>query len=305
MRDVLPLDTMINPIGSMDFFQQIRALSFIKDGLIPFILQVMAVLMQSLVEVPLSAVVGRRAAAMAMDKGFYQQGTEWLEQCLMLVWGQLNLRAPAPLGAIGAQAESEGGMGQIVHAFLGICIYVDVVGDKGVSIAHPEQLAYLLIEEWLKVRNEVSNDPIFKDLFKERSFGHLLNAARTTPVVMLNLWGSQCHALILYGEGRSECFLLDGVSEEFAAKLQSNFREGLQSAHFRSRGDEVSEELRGDGVATRSSIIHRVLGALWNKVVKPILDKMKLSVSKHDLRHSRIFIFDCSQSKTLSSTLLV
>ncbi|KJA22418.1 hypothetical protein HYPSUDRAFT_67092 [Hypholoma sublateritium FD-334 SS-4] len=277
IRDVLPLDAMIDPIDSMDFMQKLRALLFIKDGLIPFILQVMAVLMQSLVEVPLSAVVGRRAAAMAMDKGLYQQGVEWLEQCLMLVWGQLNLRAPAPQGAIGARAESEGGMGQIVHAFLGLCVYVDVVGDKGVTIAHPEQLAYLLLEEWLKVRNAASNDPIFKDLFKERSFDHLLNAARTTPVVMLNLWGSQCNALILYGEGRSECFRLDGVTEEFAAKLQTNFRDGLQSAHFRSRGDEALEEHRGDGVAMRSSIIHRVLAALWHMIVKPILDKMKLS----------------------------
>jgi hypothetical protein len=78
---------------------KLNAFSFMTEGFIPFFVQLMALLMQRVVEIPLSAVVGRRAAALAMDKGFYEQGTEWLDQCLMLVWGQLNLRAPAPLDA--------------------------------------------------------------------------------------------------------------------------------------------------------------------------------------------------------------
>ena len=284
MREVLPLDAVINPIGSMDVISALRALSFVTEGFIPFFVQVMALLMQRLVEVPLSAVFGRRAAALAMEKGFYRQGVEWLEQCLMLVWGQLNLRAPAPLDAVrikglqGVQVESEARLGQIVLAFLGLCIYIDLEADDDVSIAHPEQLAYFIVEEWLKLKKEVSSDPLLKDLFKSQSFDHILNAARTAPVVMLNLWGTQCNALVLYGEGRSECFRLDGVTEDLAATLQSSLLEGLQSHHFRSRGDEIQAEHRGSQFAPKTSIIHRVLAVLWKKVVKPIFDKMQLQV---------------------------
>ncbi|KAJ7673486.1 CHAT domain-containing protein [Mycena rosella] len=296
LREILPLDSILDLISSMDFFGQLKAFSFMTDGFIPFIVQLMALLMQRVVEIPLSAVVGRRAAALAMDKGFYQQGTEWLEQCLMLVWGQLNLRAPAPLDATrikGVQGESEleGRMGQIVVAFLGLCIHVDLVADVGASLAHPEQVAYFLIEEWLKLRTEVYSNPIYKDLFKPHPFRHILHAARTAPVVMINLWGSQCDALVIRGEGNLDCIRLDGVTEEFAATLQSDFREGLQSHHFRSRGDEISEtsDARGLSSAPRLHTIHRVLAALWRKVVKPILDKMGLKpVENYELDTPRL-----------------
>ena len=277
MRDILPLDAIINPIGSMDPFQKLRALLFITEDLIPFIVQVMALLVQRLVESPISAVVGRRLAALAIDRSLCQRGVEWLEQCLMLVWGRLDLRAPAPLDAAhvqGVQAGSEGRMGRIVLAFLGLFIYVDVVPDGRATMAHPEQIAYLLVEEWLKLRKE---DPTAQALLKPPSFSHILNAARATPVVMLNLWGSQCDAVVLLGEGNIKYIRLDGVTEDFAAKLQSNFHEGLQSDYC-SYKDKIQDEPRGLSSAPTLSLIHYALAALWKKVVMPILDKMELKV---------------------------
>ncbi|RXW24376.1 hypothetical protein EST38_g1467 [Candolleomyces aberdarensis] len=268
MREILPLDALIEPISTMHPFSQLGALMFIKDGVIPFIVQVMAVLMQRLVEVPLSSVVGRRAAALAMEKGFFKQGVEWLEQCLMLVWGQLNLRAPAPMEAMrvkGVQAESERRMENIVLAFLGLCIYVDVVADDGKTIPHPEQLAYFLVQEWLKIRMEVQRNPVYKDLFQPYSFSHIARAAQTNPVVMISLWGSQCNALILFDVDRNKCIRLEAVTEELATTLQSKFR-----------GDD-----RGSTTAPRLSDIHKVLSVLWKVVVKPIFDEMGLNPTEN------------------------
>jgi hypothetical protein len=266
----------------MDFFGQLRAFSFITEGLIPFIVQFIALSMQRLVEVPLSAVVGRRVAALAMEKGFYQKGVEWLEQCLMLVWGRLSVRAPqAVLDDADAQSvlpQLEGGMEQMVLAFLGLCIYADMTTEDGPSVAYPEQIAYFIIQEWIKRRSEVYENPVYRDLFKPHSFSHILNAARTAPVVMLNLWGSQCNALLLLGEDGSKCIHLPGVTEEFVATLQTLFREGLQTNDGRSRGDEVADEHRGAVPVPDLSVIHRCLSALWKKVVKPILDEMELKV---------------------------
>lgn len=277
MSDLLPLDAIIDPISSMDFFQKLQAFSFITEDLIPFIVQVMALLVQRLVESPISAVVGRRLAAIAIDKGFHQYGVGWLEQCLMLIWGRLNIRPPAPLDTAnvqGVQEGTEGKMERIVLAFLGLCIYVDVVADGRATIAHPEQIAYFLVEEWLKLRKE---DPTVQALLRPPSFSHILNAARATPVVMLNLWGSQCDAVVLLGQGDINYIRLDGVTEDFAAKLQSNFREGLQSDYC-SYADEIPDENRGLSLAPTLSAIHYALAALWKMVVKPILDKMELKV---------------------------
>ncbi|KAJ7117247.1 CHAT domain-containing protein [Mycena crocata] len=284
----LPIDSILNAGASSDakdfvaILKTLQTLAFITENLIPFVVQLMAFLMQRLVEIPLSAVVGRQAAAIAMGKGFHEKGTEWLEQCLMLVWGQTNLRAPAPLDAtrirgVEIDEEMEGRMGQLVLAFLGLALCVDFASDGTVSVAHPEQLGYFLMEEWLKLRKEVSSNSIHKDMFKPHTFSHILHAAHTAPVVMLNLWGSECFALLLLGEGKAECFRLEGVTEELAGNLQASFRKGLQSYHFRARGDEIFDQQRGlDLDGPKLQVIHRVLAVLWNTIVKPILDKMKL-----------------------------
>jgi hypothetical protein len=100
---------------------------------------------------------------------------------------------------------------------------------------------------------------------------------------MINLWGTQCDALVIRGEGNLVCIRLDGVTEDFATRLQSDFRNGLQSHHFRSRGDEISDDHRGLAFAPRLYTIHRVLSALWRKVVMPIFDKMNLQVGYRDV----------------------
>ncbi|KAH6917591.1 CHAT domain-containing protein [Coprinopsis sp. MPI-PUGE-AT-0042] len=166
-------------------------------------------------------------------------------------------------------------MERIVLAFLGVCIYVDVVADGGKTIAQPERLAYLLVEEWLKAGNELRSDPIYKDLFQPYSFNHIAQSARNNPVVMISLWGSRCDALILFDAERSKSIGLEGMTEELAAALQSKFRGGLQTDHFRSRGDEASDE-RGTMPAPNIPDIQKVLSVLWRVVVKPIFDAMEL-----------------------------
>lgn len=265
----------------MDTVSKRNAFSFMTDAFIPFFVQLMALLMQKVVEIPLSSVLGRRAAALAMDKGLHEQATEWLDQCLMLVW---NLRAPAPRDATNMRGtqhlELEGKMRQILIAYLGLDIYVDLPADPS-SFKNPNQIGCLLKAEWWKLRKEVYTDPVWKDVFRPQPFHHILYAVRTAPAVMLNLWGTQCDALVIRGEGDLICIRLEGVTEEFAARLQSDFREGLQVHHFRTRGDKIHEDRRGLASTPRLNTIHRILGALWRKVVKPIFDRMNLKVG-HD-----------------------
>ncbi|KAI0030189.1 CHAT domain-containing protein [Vararia minispora EC-137] len=89
-------------------------------------------------------------------------------------------------------------------AFLGLCVDSDIVADSDSSLAHPEQIAFFLVESWLKLLNAARADPAFGNLFKPRPFANLVAAARTNPVVMLNLWGNQCDALILRNESQSQ-----------------------------------------------------------------------------------------------------
>lgn len=297
MRDVLPLDVLFKPPSAptakkagLDFLATLKVLrvfNFIKEDLIPFIVQIMAVLVQRLVEAPVSAILGRRLAAIAVEKGAIPYGVEWLEQCLMLVWGQQNLHAPTPLDTSHAQGDSantQGRMSQVILAFLGLCVYVDIVADGHASILHPEELACSLMNEWLKLRG---NDPALTSLFTPPSFDYLLRSARTAPVVVLNLWGTQCDALILFGNGNFEHVPLKDVTEDLAAKLQKQFRGGLDCSYLRSGGNEKIEvrpgavdagELRGLSPAPVLSMMNRILGILWTRIVKPLFEAMDLKV---------------------------
>ena len=55
---------------------------------------------------------------------------------------------------------------------------------------------------------------------------------------MLNLSGTQCHALILRGKAESDFDMLQlDVTEELAAGLQVTLRDGLDQLGLRARGD--------------------------------------------------------------------
>jgi hypothetical protein len=306
VRDALPFNELIQPpapdsnlslFGNLARLQGLlNQVDFMKNGLIPFVVQLMSLLMQRLVEVPLSAVVGRRAAALAMSMNYVAEGVEWLDQCLMIVWGGLNLRAPAPLD-VARLHETRADLGSklrmILLAFLGVCVDADLEPDGHASVAHPERMAYQLLERWLALVREARTDPMFGDLFKPTPFLSLLSAARATPVVMLSLWGSQCDALIIHSNSEDGWthLHLDGVTESIAVDLQSKLRGGLFSLDVRSRGDDPPQDefLQDDSDSRISKSyaqkrsyrdIEYVLAFLWNKVVKPIVvDGLKLQVS--------------------------
>jgi len=82
---------------------------------------------------------------------------------------------------------------------------------------------------------------------------------------MLNLSGTQCHALILRGEEENDFDMLQlDVTEKLAAGLQVTLRDGLDQLGLRARGDAPENH----GAA--STAIERVLNILWDTVVKPL-----------------------------------
>ncbi|KAL0066445.1 hypothetical protein AAF712_006487 [Marasmius tenuissimus] len=290
MKDGLPIDSIINNTSSFDkadIFAQLKAyeaFEFVKNGFIPFVLQFMALLMQRLVEVPLSAVIGRRLAAATMSNTMLvPAGVEWLEECLMMVWGQLNLRAVSPMDAANHQVEqmdAAGRAGQLVLAFLGLCINVDVMPDGQGSVENPEQIAFRLIEQWLrlKVTMESYNRPGPHSLspYPFTRILSIISSAQAGPVVMLNLWGTQCDALLIHSTGAWECICLPEVTEDLATTLQAKLRGELESRSI-SRGDDNSQDSRFSiPVNDTMSQPEYILRDLWDKVVKPIFDRLKL-----------------------------
>ncbi|KAJ8079110.1 hypothetical protein PM082_013397 [Marasmius tenuissimus] len=297
MKDGLPIDSIVNNASTydkMDIISRLKALektlSFVKEGFIPFVLQFMALLVQRLVEAPLSAVIGRRLAAATMGNSMLlKAGVEWLEQCLMMVWGRLNLRAVSPKDAAGHQVEDADSAGtagpeQLVLAFLGLCIDVEASPGGHGSVANPEQIAFRLMEKWLryKVIKESHNypTPYPLDPYPFTRIVSAISAAQAGPVVMLNLWGTQCDALLIHRMGDWECIRLPEVTEDIAAKLQANLRGELQSrsaTHEDDNSTDGRESIPGGAMLPRPE---RVLRILWDRVVKPIFDRLKLKATR-------------------------
>ncbi|KZV68254.1 hypothetical protein PENSPDRAFT_687431 [Peniophora sp. CONT] len=299
-RDILGSVGEMLPLNPMMMMTNPSALALVTDGYIPFIAHVMARL-QSLVEIPLTAVIGRRATALAFQYGtllgqrdLLAKGIEWLEQCLMIVWTQTALGTQPASDPSQIQLKDE--LEELSLAFLGLVMDVDITSTP--SVTQPDRIAYLIVDKWMKLLSGARASPELRDLFQPRPFHRLLAAARNSPVVVLNLWGAQCDALVIRDEGNFACIRLRKMSEKLASQAHINFRDTLRALGIRSRGDEPVETLLNvdPTVSATSSldtdegadssrgtesvtvpVIQHVLAILWEEIVKPVLNHLKFT----------------------------
>ncbi|KAK7438593.1 hypothetical protein VKT23_017928 [Stygiomarasmius scandens] len=270
MNDVLALDAIIGSVKNPS------ALSFITDNFIPFVVQLLG-LLQHMVEIPISALVGHRLASVAITFGFIAPGVEWLEQCLMAVWSKLDLRETyKPIALVGGDAQTtdlRAKIGWILRAYLGLCVQTDMMETEvHASVASSQQVAHSLVKEWINLQKSVLADPNLGKLFRPSSFKHICAAARRSRVVMINLWGSQCDALVFPNESDHNVVHLEGVTENVVSELQSDLLTGIRGIDFRSYGGETidnNSDFKPKGVS-------QVFSDLWFKIVKPIFNALGL-----------------------------
>ena len=226
------------------------------------------------------------AASVAFGRGELEKALEWLEQGRCLVWTQLNqLRTPvddlhahdASLAKrfleISSALESSGsrrGLG---------ALGLDAPMSQKMILQDEARIHTNLASEWKKVLDEIRDIPQFRNFLRPPQASELLrHIPLDGPIILINTDKSRCDALALISGCPEPIHIpLTDFTYEQASQLTNRLGNFLSWNGVRVR--EENRALRPAPARRIESDIHFVLGVLWLKVVRPILEGLSYSVS--------------------------
>ena len=141
-----------------------------------------------------------------------------------------------------------------------------------------------LAQEWDRTLEKIRKVPEFEDFLRPpRASGLLKKLPTDGDVIVINVHETRCDALALISGAEAPLHVpLHNFSHEQADNLRSLLYCYLSSSGLLARGSEP-DEMRGanrrSSIRKNESDIRSILGQLWLNVVKPILDKLAISVS--------------------------
>ncbi|KAF7348382.1 Aromatic di-alanine and TPR containing protein [Mycena sanguinolenta] len=218
-----------------------------------------------------------RAAAVAIATGRTDQAVEWLEEGRAIIWRQfLQLRTPLDDLRVLCQPLADGH--QRVGAALDHASQLMTASSslQGESIGPTH---YLMAEEQSRHHHELATEyerllvqvrdlKGFESFLRPKTITELAPAARSGPVVLINVYMDRCDALILQDQGTIDHVLCEKTDYEFVEMMRSQLATSLKELGRHSRGiPDLAEE-------QSTILLDYVLGALWSHITKPVLKKI-------------------------------
>ncbi|KAJ6579941.1 CHAT domain-containing protein [Mycena vulgaris] len=229
-----------------------------------------------------SAVV-RNAAGAAIASGQPEKAVEWLEQGRSIIWGEfLNLRTPVDdlklkyptlaeeLIRLSAQLEGAGTRGND-----------PVLNDSKTrqSLESVAQQAHENANKRAELLRKIRKLKGFERFLLPKTISELASAAQAGPVVLINLSGTRCDALILLpATGGVKHVPLVEFTNEHAEDLAKSLGKLM---HYAGRTDRLLVEREGDSVVPEDHFAH-ILSELWVRVVKLVLDALAIKTPTRD-----------------------
>ncbi|KAG8817399.1 hypothetical protein FRC17_011248, partial [Serendipita sp. 399] len=218
--------------------------------------------------------IAQDAAAAAISLHQFDRAVEWLEQGRSIVWTQiLQLRTPVD--------QLRDVDPRLANDLLRISRLLDSGTQDGEKLSSEEEgrRYRALAEKWEGIIKRVRELPDFEDFLRPPRFHRLLGAAKNGPVVVVNIAEERCDALALIdGIGEVMHIPLPDLTLEKATNLQVDLTSLLKSSNVRLRAVREPEFEHGhDGECKR------ILGELWNCLVKPVLDSLAYSAHPETL----------------------
>ncbi|KAG8825810.1 hypothetical protein FRC17_008519 [Serendipita sp. 399] len=217
--------------------------------------------------------IARDAAATAISLQHFDKAVEWLEQGRSIVWTQiLQLRTPVD--------QLHDVEPKLANELLRVSRLLDSGNQQNDAQVggrlSPEEAGRqyrALAEEWEKIIKRVRELPDFEHFLRPPRLSRLLGAARNGPVVVVNITKERCDALALIDRIDEVMHIpLPNLTLEKAKELQEDLNNLLQSQGVRLRAIRINEFERGaDGECKR------ILGELWESLVKPVMDSLAFS----------------------------
>ena len=221
--------------------------------------------------------VVNKAAAVAIAAGKINRAVEWLEEGRAITWRQiLQLRTPMDelqslypqladdLQRIGSALEHASQLGTTSSSLSGGARPSHMVEEE--SRRHHE-----LATEYERLLARVRNLKGFESFLRPKTIMELAPAASSGPVVLINAYMEHCDALILQRQGTIVHIPFEKTDYSFVEKMRSQLAISLRESNFRSRGISSSNEEQS------MIVLDSVLGALWTRIVKPVLEGIGVS----------------------------
>ncbi|KAG8742791.1 hypothetical protein FRC10_000901 [Ceratobasidium sp. 414] len=228
--------------------------------------------------------VALEAATFAIHLQNYSLALEWLEQGRSIVWNQLlELRTPLdelavinPMLAEDLEQTSQ----RLDHTLSIRSDNLDVTSDRP-SFEEAAQQHRRLAERWGQLVQQAQTLPGLEEFLRPKKAHELMEAARTTAVVMVLVHEYGCHALIMNTQAETFGQIIE--LEDFTYNKASDARAQMASL-LRTQGRNTRGVGRG---LNQGDQFRKILHMLWVDLVKPILNVLEYSneVASDQLPH--------------------
>ncbi|KAJ1300095.1 hypothetical protein OPQ81_002577 [Rhizoctonia solani] len=225
------------------------------------------------------------AADAAIRQSNYHLALEWLEHARCVVWHQ-SLMLRSPLEELqSSHPELATRLRTISKKLYDMGSELPAAGAHFLDSVDSEQVGQQrrrLAKEYKDLLAKTRTLSGFEDFLRPTKANRLTRAAQNSLIVVVNCHQDRCDALIIMpGQDDIKHLPLPGFNEQKAQSARSNLETSLRRSGLRQRGVKM-RLLPGhrDQIAI-------VLLALWNHVVKPILDVLGFTndVSIDNLPH--------------------
>ncbi|KAI0028246.1 CHAT domain-containing protein [Vararia minispora EC-137] len=215
------------------------------------------------------------AASSAISAGDLALALEWLEEGRNVVWGQL-IRLRHPLGDLEAyDPVSRAAFTRSLSAG----------GTTSITIGHPVfdvSSSHMALEDEAQRHRELATayeDLVaqirriegFGNFLRPKSHSELALACQDGPVVVINVDRARCDALVLCRSAKIVFIPLPNLSLRIVVSMRSKLIAYL-AGRFRSSYDERAARIANQNL---DNSLKRILTALWQLVVAPILDALR------------------------------
>jgi hypothetical protein len=128
--------------------------------------------------------------------------------------------------------------------------------------------------DWTNTVEEIRKLPGFQYFLCTKPFSQLVKAAKDGPIIILIASSHGCNALLIQpGSTSPHCIPLDDIDYEGAVQLSERWAKAL--GWFNAQGHGGNSTGQGNVLDGET---RRVLVDLWDQVVEPVFDHLKLMV---------------------------
>ncbi|KAK7008278.1 CHAT domain-containing protein [Favolaschia claudopus] len=218
----------------------------------------------------------RDAASAAITANEYHRAVEWLEQGRSIIWGQLlNLRSPVD--------ELRESHCNLADQLVALSRSLETASARNISSTNTNQLQSLgnvanqyhsIALQRKELLYQIRKQTGYEKFLLPKTISELSLAARNGPVIMLNISVYQCDALVLISEFGNEVkhVPLRAFTFQHAQDLVRALSSAVECA---GRTERII--VKREGQQNPNEIFGNVLSHLWVKIVKPVLDEIKIT----------------------------